>query len=227
MTRSRRPDWRERAVSRSLDAARIARRGARPAIPRRRVRARSTRRARPSSRSRRSSSGRSSRCAGSTSTSTARTSSCSRCSRRPSAKPAEDIRGRGRRRDRTAGAARAFAITLHEWCDPGEAPRKRGHAHPPADLRVLDASGRRTTPIASAPRCARRPACCVSSSTTRPTPGAIDRRRPSDRDRARAADGDVQLVRQPPGGDSRSGSVDAEATWEFCRRALVPAAGRG
>jgi len=24
---------------------------------------------------------------------------------------------------------RAFAITLHEWCDPGEAPRKRGRHH--------------------------------------------------------------------------------------------------
>jgi AcrR family transcriptional regulator len=36
---------------------------------------------------------------------------------------------------------RAFTIRLHEWCEPSRAPRKRG-TQPPSDLRVLLAGSR-------------------------------------------------------------------------------------
>ena len=57
---------------------------------------------------------------------------------------------------------------LHEWCDPGETPRKRGSSQPARDLRVLDALGASTTPSGSAPRWRRSRASCSSSSTPRP-----------------------------------------------------------
>ena len=90
----------------------------------------------------------------------------------------------------------AFAIRLHEWCDPVESPRKRGSHNRRAisefsmHLAVNHADLRPR-------RLARRRTCCTSWSTPPPRPKRS--RWPTAAARAHPADRDVQLVRQPPG----------------------------
>ena len=64
---------------------------------------------------------------------------------------------------------RAFTIRLHEWCDPGEEPRKRGSHHRRAisefSMHLAVNHSERC-----APRSRRSRACCASSSTPPPKP---------------------------------------------------------
>ncbi len=113
---------------------------------------------------------------------------------------------------------RAFAVTLHEWCDPVEAPRKRGaHTRRP----ISEFSMHLATNHAERVRAALAPQTRLLRELVEAAvaAGAIDVEDP------RSATALVQqtvmyswfgnrLVAKP---DRR---VDAESTWEFCRRAL-------
>jgi AcrR family transcriptional regulator len=116
------------------------------------------------------------------------------------------------------GRLRAFAVTLHEWCDPVETPRKRG-AHtrrPISEFSMhLAANHAERVRAALAPQ-TRLLRELVDDAVAA---GAIEVEDP------RSATALVQqtvmyswfgnrLVAKP---DRR---VDAETTWEFCRRAL-------
>ena len=91
---------------------------------------------------------------------------------------------------------RAFMVRLHEWCEPADAPRRRGShnrrpisefsvqlavAHPERVKAALEPISRMLLELVEASRRRRR----------HPRPGHPPRRR------ARPADGHVQLVRQP------------------------------
>ena len=91
---------------------------------------------------------------------------------------------------------RAFTIRLHEWCDPGEAPRKRGSHNRRA---ISEFSMHLAVNNSHRIRAALAPLSHLLRElidAPRP-PGRDPRRRHPARHRARAADGDEQLVRQP------------------------------
>jgi len=113
---------------------------------------------------------------------------------------------------------RAFAITLHEWCDPGESPRKRGrHSRRP----ISEFSMHLAAKYADRVRAALRPQTVllrelVADATEA---GAIDVG-----DVRRAAVLVQQTVMYSWFGnrlvEKPERRVDAEATWEFCLRGL-------
>ena len=69
------------------------------------------------------------------------------------------------------GRLRAFTITLHEWCDPDESPRKRGrHSRRPISEFSMHLAANHADRVPPR-RSVRRHVCCTSSWPTRPTPG--------------------------------------------------------
>ena len=91
---------------------------------------------------------------------------------------------------------RAFTIRLHEWCDPSEKPRKRGthNRRPIMEFSVqlaVDHPERVKAAMAPVSR------MMLELVEAADAAGAIDVHRHAARRRAHAADGDVQLVRQP------------------------------
>jgi AcrR family transcriptional regulator len=112
----------------------------------------------------------------------------------------------------------AFVVTLHEWCDPGEAPRKRGaHTRRP----ISEFSMHLAANPADRVRAALAPQTRLLRSLVDAAAdaGVIDVADP------RSATALVQQTvmyswfgnRLVEKADRR---VDAETTWEFCRRAL-------
>jgi AcrR family transcriptional regulator len=113
---------------------------------------------------------------------------------------------------------RAFAVTLHEWCDPVEAPRKRGaHTRRPISEFSMNLAANHAERVRAA--LAPQTRLLRDLIDAAMTAGAIDVDDP--RSSAALVQQTVmyswfgnRLVAKP---DRR---VDAEATWEFCRRAL-------
>ena len=95
---------------------------------------------------------------------------------------------------------RAFTIRLHEWCDPGEAPRKRG-AHNRRAISEFSMHLAVNHSRAGARRAGAALAPAARARRGRGRRGRDPRRRHAARGRARPADRDVQLVRQPPRGE--------------------------
>ena len=89
---------------------------------------------------------------------------------------------------------RVFTIRLHEWCDPVDAPRKRGTHNRRADLGVLDATRRQ--PLGTGAPCPRTGLAPPPRARRRRIRGRLDpRHRHPAGERARPTDRDVQLVR--------------------------------
>lgn len=130
----------------------------------------------------------------------------------------EDIRAAVDAESDPVARLRAFAVTLHEWCDPVEQPRKRGaHTRRPISEFSMHLAANHAERVRAAlgPQTRLLRALVEDAQQA----GAIDVADP------RSATALVQqtvmyswfgnrLVARP---DRR---VDAEVTWEFCRRAL-------
>ncbi len=113
---------------------------------------------------------------------------------------------------------RAFTITLHEWCDPAETPRKRGSHHRRAISEfsmhaVASQSERVRAALAPTTRLLRE---LVEAAAAAGVIDAVDTRR--------AAALVQQTVMYSWFGnrlaDNSSLRLTAEETWEFCRRGL-------
>ena len=112
----------------------------------------------------------------------------------------DDIRGAVDAETDPLARLRTFAIRLHEWCDPGEAPRKRGAHHRRAisemSLRLAGDHSERVlaalTPISHQ---------LLELVDAAAGGGRDPRRRHAARRRARPADGALQLVRQSARGE--------------------------
>jgi len=131
----------------------------------------------------------------------------------------DDIDAAVARADDPMAKLHAFVVTLHEWCDPGEAPRKRGtHTRRPISELSMQLAAHHAERIraALAPD-AHRLRELVDAAADAGLVTVADRRTAS----ALVLQTVMyswfgnRLVERP---DRR---IDAEATWEFCRRALV------
>ena len=130
-----------------------------------------------------------------------------------------DIRGAVDHEDEPLARLRAFVVTLHEWCDPGESPRKRGsHTRRP----ISELSMQLAANHAERFRAALAP---VTLMLRELVDDAADAGSIQVADRRTATALVQQTVMYSWFGnrliENPERRVDADATWEFCRRALT------